>query len=341
MVGPIHVLWWIAMTAWCISLGVTPDASMWAFVFAPVISQLPDLDQEESHISNTMFFSNFWMILRDYVSWHREETHTIFWTILFWLIIFLPVIFIFNFQTWILFMLIYFSHLLMDLFNKQGLKLFYIPKLNENADRYTVWNVWKKIIYKINKSEPVVEIVEKIKFFKFSFPVWDTVTYLVFAVPSFIFSLLMILSNLWFYSSKMINEVNLLHSNIFIFLGLFSFLILSKNPLMPPEWEIIRFLKSIKENAFNYSEWDFEALHYIFVSSNFTVLMLSILFLFWILTNPQAYWDMMISTTNGFSGFLNIFKDWFSFSDFFNRILSFIWNIYEIQLKELKNIFNL
>ena len=342
MVWPIHVLWWMATAVWCIALWITPEASIWSLVFAPIISQLPDLDQEVSHISNTIFFSNIWMMLRDSISWHREETHTLFATAIFGIMITIPILYIFNFQTVILLTLVYFSHLFLDLFNKQGLKLFYFPKINENAERYTIWNFIKKIIYKFNRSDEVVTIVEKVKFFKYSFPVWDTVTYCVFAIPSFFLSLFFILLNSWFFSWKVWTEINLLHSNVFIFLGFFSFLILSKNPLLPPQWEVIRFLKSVKENTIDYSNWDLEALHYIFVSSNFTILMLSLLFLFSILTSPTLYWEMFIQTFQSATSVKDIFvtsTSSFSIQWFFEKIFSWIWHLYWQQLIQIEHNF--
>lgn len=142
MVGQTHALGWLA-TVMAVIYFLPPEIqlqiSIFTYFLAIYSAQWPDVDLNseisKNPIVKVMVFPIKWLI-----SGHRsKETHSLFGNAIFMLYT-IPLIPLLWFYSWLLVWVWYFSHLLYDFFNKEGVPLFYFPVLNSDPRKYSLYN---------------------------------------------------------------------------------------------------------------------------------------------------------------------------------------------------------
>ena len=142
--GALGLIFAIALIFWTKNFFV--DVSLWAILLAVYAWQGPDIDMKHSAISKNPIVFIFRLFIGYFISWHRaKETHSFFGTMIF-AIIFSPLIVILGLKSWIIVVIWYFSHLVLDFINPTGVKLFYFPFLNSNPRSWSVNNFIQNIV---------------------------------------------------------------------------------------------------------------------------------------------------------------------------------------------------
>lgn len=142
MVGQTHALGWLATvmgTIYFLPPEIQLQISIFTYFLSIYSAQLPDIDLN-SEISKNPIVKVMVFPIKGLISGHRsKETHSLFWNAIFMLYT-LPLISLLWFYSWLLIWIWYFSHLLYDFFNKEGVPLFYFPILNNNPKKYSLYN---------------------------------------------------------------------------------------------------------------------------------------------------------------------------------------------------------
>lgn len=148
MINITHSVGGLGIVMFWIFLTIFQAASIWILILSVYLGQLMDIDTKDSSISKKIGLRSIGAGIRLLISGHRKETHSFFFAFCVTILL-SPLSFYFSLldrSDFLVNSLLIFtavsSHALLDLGNRQGVPLFYIPYLNplSKAKFYSLWN---------------------------------------------------------------------------------------------------------------------------------------------------------------------------------------------------------
>lgn len=287
--GALGLIFLFALLFW--TKEFLADVSLWAFILAVYAGQWPDIDMSKADISKNPIVFIFRLFVWKFISWHRaKETHSIFWTLLFALI-FSFLIPILGVKSWLIVVLWYFSHLVLDFFNPTGVKLFYLPFINSDPRPWSVNNFMMNIINPFKKhdtrSDPWIKAS------------WDFESiYIVWAI--WIIFLVWVIINFWNLTWRIYSDSLLLANAPLIFYIWVLWLLITPKMIKT----ILSFNKLLnwKKLWKNLVEIVWDMFNHIFVAQ-----LIFIVLLIWSLVNHSP---VLKSSLNAFNSKMSSVYDW-------------------------------
>jgi len=276
-----------------------------------------DLDLANSSISKKKGLRSLWKIIQFLSTEHRKETHSLFYAFSL-MILFSPFSLYLSLadnssfiDNSIIIFLGVLSHLVLDMFNKKPVPLFYFPKINtiKTASLYT-WSSFFSVIiqnisdffynnsikYRLTYFNTISIFLKKIAL-KVNLNFWLLVSskkeFIFFTLPLFLWLISMIYFNKDLLHSKIVSSSNIILHNVIIWLVLLIYSVINNYLFIDNGW-FKDFLISLKNKP---KYWKISDLKKIFWEWNFTKIIIIVTFLLSVFYNSQLfisnYWDFI------------------------------------------------
>lgn len=339
MINITHSIWGLSFVLLFLTFWLFLNVSIWVLLLSIYLWQIMDLDLEQSWISKKRWFRSLSKLVQYFSSWHRQETHSIYFSLIVWLLT-SPISFYFSIVDWSSFLvncfvisLWVFSHAFLDMLNIKAIPLFYIPKINPiwKAKYYTWSTFLSNLIENISdyffkeskkyKSPSLASVWSFIKkqSNKVKFNFWLAVSseneFKYITLPLIVILIWLVSLNWNIILQKVLEWGNLLTDNILFWLSLLLYSVIW-NYFFIENWGFRDFIIVAVKYKWQLQFWKWWDLKKLLWEWNFTKILIWVIIVISLLLDHKTYID-------------NYWDFFYSIKISLDSLVSWNWNILE------------